>query len=110
MALGTYKIPDALKDEDKWFRFFTKTQCCAILCALVTGLMMLVFFSKFHLVPVGLALLVIDVCSVGVATMIRIPDEHYLMGSGEYIGTIVLRVVKKRTKRNRVIYIKNYDV
>lgn len=109
MALGTYKIPDALKDEDKWFKFFTKTQCGAMICALVSGLMLLAFFSKLHLFPVGLALLVVDICCVGVAVMVRIPEEHYLMGAGELIGTVVLRVIKKRMSKNRVIYIKNYD-
>ena len=108
-SLGTYKVPAALKDEDKWFKFFTKAQLICIAVAVVLGVGILVFFSRLGLVAIGLALCLIVIIAVGVCVMIRIPADKYLMGGGEYIVVILFRLIRKRLPKNRVIYIKNYD-
>lgn len=108
MALGTYKIPDEFKDEDKYFRFFTKKQLLALIIAVVIGVTLLVFFSKLGLTPVGLVFMLLIVLSIGVCVMIPIPEDRYLIGGGEKIYVIVLRILLKRLPKNRVIYIKNY--
>lgn len=108
-SLGTYKVPAPLKDEDKWFKFFTKTQLICVAGSVVLGVSILVFFARIGLVPIGLALCLLEIASVGACVMIRMPADKYLMGGGEYIIVILFRLIRKKLPKNRVIYIKNYD-
>ena len=47
-SLGTYKVPAPLKDEDKWFKFFTKTQLICVAGSVVLGVSILVQFCREH--------------------------------------------------------------
>lgn len=109
MALGKYKVPRKFKDEDKWFRFFTKKQLVIMGTAALVGLSILMCSIKIGVPYVGFFLLLLIVISAGVCAMFKIPDDKYLIGGGEYIGTILIRMLIKRLPWNRNIYIKNYD-
>lgn len=106
---GSYKVPAPLKDEDKWFKFFTKSQLLSIGVAVLIGFQILVFFGKHGLVPVGLAICLLIVIGVGVCVMVRIPPDKYLIGGGEYIAVILFRIIRKKLPKNKVLYIKNYN-
>lgn len=108
MNLGTYHVPDQMKDEDKWLYFFTKPQIAAILIALMLGISNIVFFSKAGLVFLGILFALVIVVGTGFAVMFRMPPEQYLMGGGEFLGIILLRILRKQLPWNRKIYVKNY--
>lgn len=107
LPLGTYKIPNEFKDEDKYFRIFTKSQLKYLAIAVIIGIGLLVFFSKLGLMPVGLTLCIIVILGVAVCVMLPIPEDKYLIGGGEMLGTIVIRVLVKKLKINKVIYMKH---
>lgn len=108
MALGSYRIPDEFKDEDKYFKFFTKTQLLALLVALGVGIGFLALFSSIGLMPVGLTLLILVVLSAGACVMFPIPEDKYLIGGGEKLYVVVVRVINKKLPMNKVIFVKNY--
>lgn len=108
MASGVYKIPKPFKDEDLWFKFFTKTQLIALGIALMVGAVPLIGLAKIGLFPLGLIFFLLIVGGTAACFMFNMPEDKYLLGGGEKIATIVFRLLRKKIF-GRVIYVKNYD-
>ena len=106
--IGSYKVPAKFKDEDKWFKFFTKTQLAVVLIALVVGIQQLMFFISVDLLVIGIVLLILILLVTGVCTFISMPQDKYLMGGGKKLGVILLLLIRKKLKPYRVIFVKNY--
>lgn len=107
--IGTYKIPSEFKDEDKWFKFFTLRQLFALIG--IGALCFIVFrlFSIIHMRFIG-ACIDVAILIIGIMCIYApVPEEKYLIGGGQPFRVILLRMVRKRMKKNRIIYIKNYD-
>lgn len=107
MAIGTYKIPRPFKDEDKWFKL-TKKQW--LFLAFGAGLAYVAFkiFSTVHLniVAYVVAIIAVGVCFI-IATF-NMPDDKYIIGGGTRLDILAKRLVIKRFKKYKKIYIKNY--
>jgi hypothetical protein len=107
--LGSYQIPKEFKDEDKWFRYFTKKQLIFVGGAIFLSVVITSFFSGLGLIKVGISISeVILLLTIAVA-FIRIPTDRYLIGGGYHIMQILMRLVIKRLKQNRILYVKNYS-
>ena len=107
--MGTYSIPKEFKDEDKWFRFFTKKQLiyAGVGVAMVIGVMTV--SKALGVTGVGICISEVIVLADGIIAFITMPTERYLIGGGYPLSTIVLRLVRKKLPSNKVLYIKHYD-
>lgn len=106
MANGVYEVPRELKDEDKWFRFFTKKQLfivgiavgiCGFLFAILTGLGLFVLALIISVVILVLAIFY---------AFFIMPDNKYLYGGGYEISTLIMRLINKKVISRKVIYVK----
>lgn len=104
--LGVYKKPPQLQDEDKYGPF-TKTQIVYIVVTLLLCAGIFLFSKMFYLEIVGMA---IDMLLIEIAFLMncKMPSEKYLFGGGIKIETLLLRIVKKKLKKYKVIFVKNY--
>ena len=107
--LGRYKIPREFKDEDKWFKFFTKKQLfyLVIFGGLAVGAVWLT--SNIHLTLLGI-LLAIFLIAIGIVVpRVNMPLDKYLWGGGVPIEKLAVRVLLKQLPKNKVVYISNVD-
>lgn len=107
MALGTYKIPRPFKDEDKWFKL-TKKQWLFVGIGLSIAYLAFRVFTMIHLQVLAY---VVAVLSIGVCFMIgtfKMPGDKYIIGGGTKLDVLAKRVIIKRFKKYKVLYIKNY--
>lgn len=107
MALGQYRRPPELRDEDKWFKFFTKTQLLGVGIALLIAGYLLIFFSTHGLFAIGFGLAFIIMLFAIIIMMFQMPKEKYLLGGGEELRTLLFRIIRKRLRKNRKIYVNN---
>lgn len=108
-SLGNYQIPKEFKDEDKWFRFFTKFQLALFAIAVGLSILVLLITSVIHLLPIGVIITEILVGAALIFGFINLPSDRYMIGGGYPVRTIVMRIITKNLKRNKKIYVKNYD-
>lgn len=108
MNYGVHEVPRPLQDEDKWFKL-TKRQWVIVLPAMVISIVLLRFFFKMHLLPIGIAATVLIMCIAVIMAWFELPPEKYLFGTGIKLDKLVLRLLKKQLPKNKVIYTKNYD-
>lgn len=108
--LGNYNIPKEYKDEDKWFRFFTKVQLLFIGAAAGISIGLIVLFNKLNATPVGVVLTVVTLIVAVILAFVNIPANKYMTGGGLKLRTMLLRLIIKRQRKNRVLYVKNYDL
>lgn len=111
-SLGKYKIPRPMQDEDKWFKYFTKHQLIYVGISLVIMARLVLWVkdsSAIIQIPVLMLGCIVVILSVafGVLTM---PDDKYLWGGGTKVETLALRLVRKKLKGNKVLYVKNYKI
>ncbi len=106
-SVGTHKVPRENKDEDKWFRFFTKIQLLGIAVGLLVGYIIVRFFQKFGLTVVGVFIALVNLIVIGVVMMFSIPPSKYLLGSGNPIYVILMRLLAHKMKHKN-IYVRNY--
>lgn len=103
--LGKYKVPKPIRDEDKWFKYFTKVQLLSILGAVVVGLAIIRFTYRIHMVFLGIIVALLIVIATALATMGTIPEEKYLFGGGCPVWQIGFRILNRKfIPSNKVIY------
>ena len=107
--LGSYQIPKEFKDEDKWFKYFTKKQLIVVGSALGASTLIMSFFYGIGMFPVGLSISEVVLILSVTSSFIRIPNERYLIGGGYHIAVIVWRFIVKKFPKNKVLYVKNYE-
>ena len=107
-ANGTYRVPREFKDEDKWFRFFTKTQL--LIVGVGAGISAVIFFifSLLELFVPALIITVIVMALSGLLAFLPMPNNKYMYGGGYPVYVIVLRLVNKLFIAEKCIYVK-YD-
>ena len=109
-SLGKYKIPRPMQDEDKWFKYFTKRQLIYVGIALVV-MARLIFWVKDYQSFIQIPVLTIGCIVVIVSTvfgMINMPDDRYLWGGGTSLEKLTVRLVRRKMRSNRVLYVRNY--
>ena len=106
MAYGTYRVPREFKDEDKWFRFFTKSQLFIV--GIGVGICAILFFvfSLIGLFIPALILSVIVLTISGLLAFLPMPNNKYMYGGGYPIYVIVKRLVNKLFISKKIVYTK----
>lgn len=109
--IGRYKIPRPFKDEDRWFKFFTKDQLLWIGLALIISFRLVtwVMYSSKVVLFITLVGCVVFVIATAVIAMCSMPTDKYLWGGGIPLKKLVVRLIRKRLKANRQLYVKNYN-
>lgn len=106
-SMGEYPIPDELKDEDKWFKFFTLKQLMFVGAAACIDAVIIKVGIVYDALLVSLVIAGIILGFVMLVTMKKIPKEKYIYGSGKPLYSLLIaRIIRKGHK---TICIKNYD-
>lgn len=94
-----------MKDEEKWFRFFSKTSLIASLLSAIPAALIGMLFDSFGLRVVGIIVAVAIVLTVFLLTTIQFSvEEHRMTGAGQYVYKVLL--LKLQHKLSQRIYIK----
>lgn len=106
MAYGVYRVPREFKDEDRWFRFFTKTQLLIMGVAVgICGILFLLFSIVGLFVP-ALILSVVVLAIAGLLAFLPMPDNKYMYGGGYPVYIIAKRLINKKYIAKKQIYVK----
>lgn len=106
--IGRYKIPRPFKDEDIWFRFFTKKQLMYLLIFGGTGVLLLFVSAIAKMAIIGGILFVVFLALGIIIPRFNMPDDKYLWGGGMPLETIFLRLVLKKISK-KALYIKYHN-
>lgn len=105
---GVYQIPREFKDEDKWFKYFTKGQAVLAVLCLVADYRIVMGLASRGLFPFGVILAVLLTALVLGSVMIVLPVENFfLTGGGLTIAECLLRYFYR--KRGRCLYTRNME-
>jgi len=104
--IGRYKTPDELRDEDKWFKFFTLPQLAAACGVLAADGGMVVLSARCKAAPAGACAAVLFTAAAALLIFVKMPKRRYLLGGGLPLYEIARRLVAKKAKSRRVIYVR----
>lgn len=104
-ATGVFRIPREIRDEDKWFRYFTKKQAAVIGGSLLIDYRMItIAAAKGLTLPAIVAAIILTLVAAGVV-MVKLPvDVMFLTGGGITLSEWAFRVFLR--VRGRDIYTK----
>ena len=105
--LGRYKTPNEFKDEDIWFKWFTKKQCLYIAVSLVISIFSFVILEKVKLTLIGAIAAIIILFAGFIIPRADMPDDQFLMGGGLPLEQIVIRILVKKFKKKK-IYVSDF--
>lgn len=104
---GIFQIPSEMKDQDKWFKYFTKKQACIIFLVGMFDYRCLMWAGTHKAIIPILIFVIIFTGIIASAIFIPLPsDILYLNGGGIMLDQWLIRVWIR--KKNRVLYTKNY--
>lgn len=105
---GESRVPhDIMSDEDKWLKFFTKTQLLGIGIAAGIGFLCFKGLSLLGLTMLGIIVMILLIGVGAVIVMFKMPATRYLQGGGLFLWEIIMiNIYRKATK---CIYVRNYD-
>ncbi|MCR5719953.1 MAG: hypothetical protein K6F84_05255 [Lachnospiraceae bacterium] len=109
---GVHETPDKFRDEDKWFKFFTKRQLLILgpTFLAVIGFNSLIFSSPLKgLFPITLLIGELFFIAAVVIAFFEVPDHMYMFGSGLKIEILIFRLIKKKLSKSHRIYTKFLD-
>lgn len=98
-----------LKDEDRWFKFFTKKQLLFVIIGLMLSAVIFPVFNAIGLRVIGIFLVEIIMTVMCLLAFLKIPFEKYLIGGGRYAHEILFRLFSKQLPANKIIFTKNYE-
>ncbi len=103
--IGQYRVPDELKDEDLWFRFFTKRQLAIFIAVFLIDWGILKITGLMHLNVVGVLVSIGLLVITGILVFFKMPANRYLLGGGIGLDKLLARIlIKKCISGNKVIY------
>lgn len=111
MGVGEYEWPEEFKDEDKWV-YLTKRQWLIVGIGVFIDFLwigLFILLKLTFLLPVVFIPAVVILAAAFVIAVFPVPDNWYLYGSGLNIEVVLFRLLKKKRKKEKVIYTKHYD-
>ena len=105
-GIGTYKVPREFKDEDKWFRFFTKTQLFIVGIGLGICAVIFLIFSLVGMLIPPLVISSIIMPLAGLLAFLPMPNNKYIYGGGYPLYVVVRRLINKKFLQQKVVYVK----
>ena len=107
-ALGSYKVPKPIESEMKIAKTLSIRQALYGLIGLALGAIIFLCLLKIGAGPVVLAfglLLIVLFAVAGIFLGVaKVPEHWYLYGPGTRIDVLLSRILKKKLKKNQVIY------
>ena len=106
--VGRYRTPKEIKDEDIWFKWFTKKQFVymGISCAVAVFIFMLL--QKLRLTLFGAMIAVILVFAGFTIPRFDMPADKYLIGGGMPLEQIIKRILIKNFLQKKNIYVTDH--
>ncbi len=109
MAIGVYKVPREFKDEDKWFRFFTKIQLFIMGIGIALSALVFLICSVVKMYRVATVITVINLIVCALLAFFKMPENKYMYGGGYPAYQILLRLIKKHFLDPKQVYIREFD-
>ena len=107
MAQGTFKIPMDAKDEDKWLKFFTKSQLAVIVIVAVIDFGIIKLTQALGATPIGVFIAIVLMIAACIITLFKVPESSHVIGAGNNIGKIIVRMLI-HWKIYKKVYIRGY--
>ncbi|MCR5837025.1 MAG: hypothetical protein K6G88_11010 [Lachnospiraceae bacterium] len=101
------EVPHQMKDEDIWFRFFTKSQLMALAPVVGIDFVLIKITAAFKILPVGVTIAFVFSLAALVLVMIKIPENMYLYGIGKPLYVPIAQWLLRKVGKKK-IYTKNY--
>lgn len=106
--LSSHELPSGFKDEEKWFKFFSKRSFIILGVTFAITIFLVKFFELFGLGGLGGVIGgVIMVVFVGLS-MVPVPYSDYMKGGGQTFDRRIFKAMLRKRKKSKVIYIKRY--
>ena len=103
--LGKYRVPRELKDEDKWFKFFTKKQLLVAAVVLFIDAWIVVISNRLKMIVVGIVIALFIAIMTAIILVGKMPAKRYIHGGGLGFDALIMRVLKRKClKKNRCIF------
>lgn len=105
-AIGVFRVPREFKDEDKWFRYFTKKQALVLVLTALADYRLIMFAARYDMVIPAIIVSILLTLIMGGMVMIQLPvDVMFLTGGGITLDEWLFRVALR--KYRKVIYTKH---
>jgi len=113
MTIGHYPTPGQLKDEDTYFKIFTKRELAQFVIMLIpSAIAIKIAYDAVVLKAVFVFLAAFTtsfLCGGMLLIMkVKLPDKMYLLGNGVSIDYFLIRTIRRKVKKSHV-YIKNKE-
>lgn len=106
--IGRYKTPKEFKDEDIWFKWFTKKQIIYLVVCAGISFVIFTVLQKIHLTLIGAMLVVILMLAGFMVPRMDMPADKYLIGGGMPLEQVMLRILVKKFLTKKKIYISSF--
>lgn len=107
---GKYKIPKEFKDEDLWFKWFTKEQLLYLVIASLLAIGSFVLFDMIHFTLVGATLAIMFVMIGVIVPRFNMPEDKYLLAGGMPLKVIIARILVKTFFTKKKIYVTDFNI
>lgn len=105
--MGIYQIPTEIKDQDKWFTYFTKKQAVVLVATGILDYRMIMGAGSNGMLLPAILISILITGVMAALVLIHLPaDELFLSGGGIMLDQWLLRIYIR--KKNKIIYVKNY--
>lgn len=104
MARGTYEIPRQFNNEDRWIKYLTNKGMKALIIGAVVTIVLYKILGLIHIGVVGAIIGVVITIFMVFVCMYKVSSSNFKEGAGQDLATIMIRVIKRKTKK--VIYTK----
>lgn len=105
-AIGVFRVPREFKDEDKWFRYFTKKQALVLVLTALADYRLIMFATRYDMVIPAIIVSILLTLIMGGMVMIQLPvDVMFLTGGGITLDEWLFRVALRKCRK--VIYTKH---
>ena len=102
---GVFRVPREIRDEDKWFRYFTKKQAAVIVLSLLVDYKMITAAATRGLTLPAIIVAIIFTLIIAGTVMVQLPvDMMFLTGGGMTLSEWLFRVFLRL--HGRAIYTK----
>lgn len=105
-----HDVPSEFKDEELWLKYFPKRSFYILGITFGIAVALWKILSLMHIGVVGIVFGAMIMVFCTGTSMIPVNPNRYMEGAGLNYDKYILRRLYRMRKKNRVIYVKHYDV
>lgn len=106
---GKYKTPNEFKDEDIWFKWFTKKQFLYMVASAIVSVFIFVTLEKFKLTLIGAIAAVVILFAGFFVPRFNMPEDKYIIGGGIPLEQVLIRILAKKLFQKKKIYVSDFS-